>query len=96
MRACCRQSVESPPEPWFWPPVPVPAAEEEADGQQDGESPAAEEEEEEVSPFSPSEQLEMLTDYLRRSHLYCVWCGCAYNDEDDLRENCPGATREDH
>ena len=76
--------MESPPEPWFWPPRLSP---------EDAED---DEEEEEPVPFSPSEQLEMVTDYLRRSHLYCVWCGCAFTDGDDLRESCPGPSRDDH
>ncbi|XP_037091022.1 G patch domain-containing protein 11-like [Pollicipes pollicipes] len=78
--------VDAPADAWFWPP---PLADENAEEEADGE-------EEEPLPFSPSEQLEMLTDYLRRSHLYCIWCGCAYDDGDDLKENCPGSTRDDH
>ena len=26
---------------------------------------------------------------------YCFWCGCQYNDAEDLEENCPG-TEEEH
>jgi len=83
-----KMEVETPAESWFWPPPPPRETEEEQEEE--------EEEEAEEVPFSPAEQLEMLTVYLRRSHLYCIWCGCAYDDDDDLRENCPGATRDQH
>ncbi|XP_062570382.1 G patch domain-containing protein 11-like [Saccostrea cucullata] len=51
---------------------------------------------EEDSLLSSVEQLEILTDYLRTRHLYCVWCGTAYEDAQDLETNCPGNTAELH
>uniref|UniRef100_A0A8R1TMH5 G patch domain-containing protein 11 n=1 Tax=Onchocerca volvulus TaxID=6282 RepID=A0A8R1TMH5_ONCVO len=37
-----------------------------------------------------------LTRYLRSVHYYCVWCGAQYNSEEELKNNCPGGTREEH
>uniref|UniRef100_A0A1B6JFI2 G patch domain-containing protein 11 n=2 Tax=Homalodisca liturata TaxID=320908 RepID=A0A1B6JFI2_9HEMI len=51
--------------------------------------------EEEVE-FSVQEKVEMLTLYLRRTHLYCVWCGHSFDDEKDLQQECPGPGKEDH
>ncbi|XP_043236110.1 G patch domain-containing protein 11-like [Amphibalanus amphitrite] len=85
-----KMDIAAPAEPWFWPPPPP----SEADG--DAEADAEQQPEEDAVPFSPADQLELLTDYLRRTHFYCIWCGCAYDDERDLRENCPGNTRDDH
>lgn len=43
-----------------------------------------------------SEQLQILTSYLRSTHLYCVWCCTEYEDTEDLEKHCPGLTRSDH
>ncbi|KAK7504149.1 hypothetical protein BaRGS_00004453 [Batillaria attramentaria] len=43
-----------------------------------------------------AEQLQALTEYLRTTHCYCIWCGTKYEDADDLRSNCPGDTAEAH
>lgn len=37
-----------------------------------------------------------LLQYLRNEHSYCWYCGIRYNDEQDLKENCPGVLEEDH
>lgn len=55
-----------------------------------------EEEQDEDLSLSCVEQLEILTEYLRTRHLYCVWCGTAYDDSEDLKTNCPGNTAELH
>lgn len=51
---------------------------------------------EESSAFSPNEQLDLLTHYLRSTHCYCIWCGCSFDGADDLKDQCPGNTRQDH
>ena len=51
---------------------------------------------EEENQLEPVEQLVLLTSYLRDFHFYCIWCGCKFNDEKDLLDNCPGKTRDDH
>lgn len=40
--------------------------------------------------------LTKIVSYVRSSHNYCIWCGCLYDSANDLNENCPGTTREDH
>ncbi|KAH7722385.1 G-patch domain containing protein [Aphelenchoides avenae] len=42
------------------------------------------------------ERLETITTYVRRTHFYCIWCGCAYESADELSDHCPGSTRQDH
>jgi len=40
--------------------------------------------------------LEELTIVLRARYFYCVYCGCAYENELDLTEHCPGDEYDDH
>lgn len=54
------------------------------------------EEEEEEDELTINEKLNILTKYLREKYFYCIWCGVLFDDEDDLRDNCPGCTRNDH
>lgn len=50
-----------------------------------------------VVGFTDDEELlRKVTAYLRETHFYCQWCGVEYNDEEDLSQECPGDTREDH
>jgi len=42
------------------------------------------------------ERLEHVTKYVRTTHFYCVWCGSAFDDADELEKECPGATKENH
>lgn len=46
--------------------------------------------------FSPEEQLEMISEYLRSEYFYCLWCGITFSDFDDMFASCPGPTRADH
>ena len=39
--------------------------------------------------------LELLT-HLRAVHRYCLFCGCTYDSPEDMEENCPGITEEEH
>ena len=55
-----------------------------------------EEEEEEEEQMEPEEQLKILTVHLRKEYFYCIWCGTSYDDASDLRESCPGNSRQDH
>lgn len=77
-----------PQESWFWPQVNK--EEKETDDTDDSDD------SDEESQLSDLEKLEILTKYLRKSYFYCIWCGVKFNDEDDLRDNCPGNTRNDH
>lgn len=67
----------------------VEVVEEEEDDDED-------EEEEEEDFLTNQEKLEALTAYLRTIHLYCIWCGTKFEDEDDLSTNCPGDTADAH
>ncbi|ODQ82277.1 hypothetical protein BABINDRAFT_70186 [Babjeviella inositovora NRRL Y-12698] len=42
------------------------------------------------------ERLGELNVFLRETFQYCYYCGVRYDDPDDLEENCPGMTEEDH
>ncbi|XP_076231726.1 G patch domain-containing protein 11 [Calliopsis andreniformis] len=82
-----QQNIEEPMESWFWLPQETEQEEEEDDEEEDDS-------EDEDIPIN--EKLEILTKYLRKKYFYCIWCGVAYQDEDDLRDNCPGWTRNEH
>ncbi|KAB7501545.1 G patch domain-containing protein 11 [Armadillidium nasatum] len=57
---------------------------------------------EEIDPLAyrahkkPSEQLQVLTSYLRSTYFYCTWCFTEYESLDDLEANCPGSSRQEH
>lgn len=83
--------IEEPEELWFWLPK------EETKDNEDGSNAEDENnEDDDDEDLTVNEKLEILTKYLRKKYFYCIWCGAAYNDDDDLRENCPGNTRNDH
>lgn len=86
-----KESIEEPEESWFWPQ----SKEEKTDNDTDNDrqSNDADADDEDLSNL---EKLEILTKYLRKKHFYCIWCGMKFDDEDDLRDNCPGNTRNDH
>lgn len=90
-----RNGIEKPEEIWYWPVV-----EKKKDSESEAtDSPEEEEDDEndaENHEIPTSEKLEILTKYLRDKYFYCIWCGATYDDEDDLRDNCPGKTRDDH
>ncbi|XP_065369256.1 G patch domain-containing protein 11 [Calliphora vicina] len=90
--------LEQPEMPWFWPERIKETDEEDTkDEQETGEETnEAEQDNEEAEEFSNQEKLEMLTNYVRTSYIFCYWCGVRYNDEQDLSENCPGLTKDDH
>jgi len=92
-----KKNIDKPVESWFWP-----KKEELEDEESDNkklkleEEVEAEQSEDEGDELEPTEQLELLTTYLRKVHIYCIWCGTLFDDDQDLSSNCPGPTREDH
>lgn len=86
-----KTNVVKPHESWFWPQASK--EEKEADDTDDTEDDTDDSDEESLSNL---EKLDILTKYLRKTYFYCIWCGVKFNDEDDLRDNCPGNTRSDH
>eukprot|EP00747_Dinoflagellata_sp_TGD_P170602 gnl/TRDRNA2_/TRDRNA2_202573_c0_seq1.p1 gnl/TRDRNA2_/TRDRNA2_202573_c0~~gnl/TRDRNA2_/TRDRNA2_202573_c0_seq1.p1 ORF type:complete len:419 (+),score=46.32 gnl/TRDRNA2_/TRDRNA2_202573_c0_seq1:91-1347(+) len=43
-----------------------------------------------------TQRLVKLVEYLRCQHLFCFWSGHYFEDQEDLRINCPGLTMDDH
>ncbi|EDW81802.1 uncharacterized protein Dwil_GK10821 [Drosophila willistoni] len=80
--------IQQPDLPCFWPPKPQ--EEKESDEEE------VETEDTDEESYSPMEQLDMLTSYLRTSYNFCYWCGTHYESSDDLVRNCPGTTKDDH
>ncbi|KAF9409949.1 G patch domain-containing protein 11 [Podila epigama] len=67
------------------------------------EKPTAQDEEEAkwgekpwYSELSTVEKLNHVVEYLRQEHFYCFWCAAQYYSIEDLNENCPGASEDDH
>ncbi|KAM4772793.1 G patch domain-containing protein 11 [Rhinophrynus dorsalis] len=89
-RACLhldeQKGVSSPREVWYWPKINTQEEDEETEDEDDDLG----------VELSTQEKLQILTSYLRGKHYYCIWCGTAYQDEDDLCSNCPGDSSEDH
>lgn len=46
--------------------------------------------------LNTSEKLGRLHSHLRMTFNYCFFCGARFDDQEDLFENCPGLTEEDH
>lgn len=100
------KDIDSPHEIWFWPKSKDDDKEEEEETEtlsklnkeedQTVEDEDEEENDESTVEFETREKLEIITLYLRKVHLYCIWCGIKYENETDLAENCPGQTRDDH
>ena len=49
-----------------------------------------------VVMVDPSQQLESSLVYLRDTYSYCLFCGCQYEDQEDMMACCPGTNEEDH
>ncbi|XP_062980342.1 G patch domain-containing protein 11 isoform X2 [Elgaria multicarinata webbii] len=83
-----QKGLQHPKEIWYWL---RPESEKEEDAEEEEE-----EKEEEEDEHRESEELQILTAYLREEHLYCIWCGTTYEDQEDISSNCPGDTFADH
>ncbi|KAF6040210.1 GPATCH11 [Bugula neritina] len=83
------KDIREPLKLYYWPLElrPVPAAEETEEDADVAEG----EDEPEIN-----EQLGEVTEYLRTTHLYCIWCGYSFDDAERLANDCPGNTAEDH
>ena len=49
-----------------------------------------------VDVVDPLEQLDSSLLYLRDTYRYCLFCGCQYEDQNDMMTSCPGINEEDH
>ncbi|KAI8124394.1 hypothetical protein FF38_07199 [Lucilia cuprina] len=89
--------LEKPELPWFWPERKKETEDElEAEEETNKEEDKDNEQELEEEEFTNQDKLEMLTNYVRTSYLFCYWCGVRYNDIQDLNDNCPGLTKDEH
>ncbi|CAK5275744.1 unnamed protein product [Mycena citricolor] len=43
-----------------------------------------------------SDRLKIVLSYLRTSYSYCFWCGCQYENAEDLASSCPGEDEDAH
>ncbi|KAL1743306.1 hypothetical protein HDZ31DRAFT_83492 [Schizophyllum fasciatum] len=43
-----------------------------------------------------ADRLYLVLSYLRDRYSYCLFCGTQYEDEEDMANNCPGPSEEDH
>ncbi|KAF9961435.1 G patch domain-containing protein 11 [Mortierella alpina] len=50
----------------------------------------------EFAQLEESKKLERVVQYLRAEHSYCFWCSAQFDSQEDLEENCPGETEDDH
>ncbi|XP_026133587.1 G patch domain-containing protein 11 [Carassius auratus] len=87
-----QKGITVPRDSWYWPEA-LKEEEEELLEEEETKAEGSDDEEEELTPL---DKLQFLTSYLRGAHFYCIWCGTAYNDEEDLGSNCPGDTAADH
>ncbi|KAH8243940.1 hypothetical protein KR032_011581 [Drosophila birchii] len=88
-----KAGVSEPDLDFFWPPKPK---EKEDSNDEDSDEAKEEEETPKEELYTPAEQLELLTGYLRTAYSFCYWCGTHYEGSADLDSNCPGLTRDDH
>lgn len=95
-RACLQldeqKGIGCPREAWYWPATDT----QEDDSETEEEEEDEDEDEVKEQELSTLDKLQILTSYLRGQHLYCIWCGTAFQDEEDIQSNCPGDTSEDH
>ncbi|CAG8445666.1 1899_t:CDS:2 [Ambispora gerdemannii] len=50
----------------------------------------------EFDSLENSQKIERILAYLRDQYFYCFWCGHEYSNIEELTNQCPGATEEDH
>jgi hypothetical protein len=110
-KACCsleqQAGLTSPEQDHYWPRAALPSTDnvdrsdqvsedKSADQGEGGDrnSELLEEDEDQVELIQ--EQFDTLNDHLRSRFNYCVWCGCRYEHDEELNEQCPGSTREAH
>jgi hydroxylamine reductase (hybrid-cluster protein) len=88
-----KENIQEPDESWFWLECKKETDDDDDDDDDEDDTNNIDENNESLDDI---EKLEILTKYLRKKYFYCIWCGTEFNNEDDLRDNCPGDTRNDH
>lgn len=46
--------------------------------------------------LSVESQLDIVLQYLRLTYMYCCYCGCGYDSQQELTKLCPGVSEEEH
>lgn len=106
MRSVAMQSIETLDERAavqrhrLWPPVESPAevskASEKAAAQHDSPEAQAVPEIDPWELLPAAQRLAEAVQYLRDSYCYCIFCGCKFDDLEDMDANCPGIEESDH
>lgn len=80
--------IQEPSEVWFWTP-------QKKDNEEENENDEdVDDYDEEDDILEPADKLLILTSYLRNTYCYCIWCGTKFNDQSDMKQNCPGNKRQ--
>ncbi|KAH9493382.1 G patch domain-containing protein 11 [Dermatophagoides farinae] len=87
-----------PQEEWYWPKEFLAAlrAKNDDEENEDEKNDDDEDEDDDENEIDYQERLEQLDHYVRSEYFYCLWCGCRYDSNVDLIDNCPGNTRQLH
>ncbi|CAJ0590411.1 unnamed protein product [Cylicocyclus nassatus] len=111
VRRLFRTNVELPEQPWFWKSYKQRDADDALDphlrqGSSDdiearysyanGKEAPPEERFDELGDDELLERLSQITCYLRTAHLYCIWCGCQFDRQEELEDYCPGTDKQAH
>lgn len=94
-----RKNIKEPLEKYYWPKEFLKSKEDkdsEIDDDDDDDDSNDEDNDDDDNELSKTDQLERLTEYLRTTYFYCIWCAIEFNDSDDMISNCPGKTSTDH
>ncbi|WKY09421.1 hypothetical protein Q1695_002077 [Nippostrongylus brasiliensis] len=106
-----RMDLELPTQSWFWKSYPertqkeygvrFGSAEPEDSGERrftyaNGREAPEEQRFDELPDEALQERLEIITCYLRETHRYCIWCGCQFENCEELNSYCPGQDRQAH
>eukprot|EP00928_Gymnodinium_smaydae_P006317 TRINITY_DN12230_c0_g1_i1.p1 TRINITY_DN12230_c0_g1~~TRINITY_DN12230_c0_g1_i1.p1 ORF type:complete len:402 (-),score=97.67 TRINITY_DN12230_c0_g1_i1:185-1390(-) len=85
------------PESDLWPPPPPPPPPPLENPLPDcAVAPPAEERAELDDPVLCAGRLALLLTHLRTVHRYCLFCGCVFDSDEDMDQNCPGFTEVEH
>ena len=70
--------------------------EEREEGEEGGKKEEEEKKEEEHHFLKSTWTYRLSLVYLRDRYSYCLFCGCQYEDQEDMTSCCPGINEEDH
>lgn len=79
-----QNNIDEPIEEWYWPKK---FKENNCEEKSDSE---------EKDEFDFKERLHVLDEYIRSNYFYCLWCGYKFDNNDDIKQNCPGNSRQLH